>query len=77
MARVIEACVRCGGAAAAIMTYNYPERAVWVDDLSRVATPGSDYALCAAHADRMSAPVGWTLADRRKAVRLFAPLEVS
>ena len=35
--------------------------------------PGAGYAFCAAHAARLSPPIGWTLTDRRKPMaRLFA-----
>ncbi|MFQ5966376.1 MAG: DUF3499 family protein [Acidimicrobiia bacterium] len=74
---MFEACVRCGAAALAVMSYSYPARAVWLDDLAGSVEPGSDYALCGAHADSLSPPMGWTLADRRTSVRLFAPLEVA
>ena len=69
--------MRCGAAASAVMSYSYAAREVWLDDISGSLEPGSDYAFCGEHAGRMSAPRGWTLADRRKAVRLFAPLEVA
>ncbi len=74
---MFQPCVRCGAPALAVMTFSYPARAVWVDDLSASISPGADYPLCGAHADRLSPPVGWTLADRRTTVRLFAPVEVA
>ena len=45
---------------------------------SRTSTAAeAGYALCAAHAERLSPPLGWTFIDRRTVVRLFAPLEVA
>jgi hypothetical protein len=70
------ACVRCGTPAAAVMSYEYDTREVWLDDL-RVVEPGAGYALCGPHADRLTPPLGWTLTDQRTSVRLFAPLEVA
>jgi hypothetical protein len=59
------------------MSYDYGERLVRLDDLVESVEPGTGYALCAAHADRLSPPMGWTLVDHRTATRLFAPLEVA
>ena len=58
------------------MSFNYPEAAVWLDDL----TDDIDrfgYLFCADHADRMTPPHGWTLTDRRTVTRLFAPVQVA
>ena len=74
--RVIEICVRCGAAAGAVMSFNYLQRAIWMDDLSDQA-PAPSYALCSTHADQLGPPRGWTLADRRQSIRLFAPLDVA
>ncbi len=74
---MIEICARCGGPAAALMSFNYGERAVWLDDLDRPTQPGTGYPLCAVHADRLTPPLRWTLTDRRNVTRLFAPLEVA
>ena len=57
------------------MAYNYADRQMWVEDLD--GGPGTGYALCATHAERLSPPLGWTFVDRRTVVRLFAPLEVA
>jgi hypothetical protein len=76
VAHMFIACVRCGSPAAAVMSYDYETREVWVDD-PRIVEPGTGYSLCAAHADRLTPPLGWTLTDQRTAVRLFAPLEVA
>ena len=75
---MIQPCVRCGAPAGIKMTFAYDARLVWLDDLTGPVTPGLAYAMCAAHADRFTAPVGWSLLDRRRADRpLFAALEVA
>ena len=70
-------CIRCGAPASTLMTFDYGDRAVWLEDLivPPDTTPG--YAFCSDHADRMSPPRGWTLTDRRKVARLFAAVEVA
>jgi hypothetical protein len=59
-----------------MMTFNYTEGAVWLDEIvdqhDRLG-----YRLCADHADRMTPPLGWTLTDRRTVTRLFAPVQVA
>ena len=60
------------------MSFYYDGQTVWLDDLVGPVVPGAQYALCEAHAERMSPPVGWTLVDRRRPVRpLFVSLEVA
>ena len=59
-----------------MMSFSYPESLVWLDDLLDAVHPYG-YALCADHADRMTPPQGWTLADRRSVTRLFAPVHVA
>ncbi|MFP3915106.1 MAG: DUF3499 family protein [Actinomycetota bacterium] len=64
-------CARCGNPAATFMSFDYAERAVWLEDLSsRTSEPG--HALCVDHADRLTPPMGWTLTDRRSVTPLFA-----
>ena len=68
-------CMRCGAPAGVTMNFNYGERHVWIDDLGEI---DSGFALCESHGDRMTPPVGWTLTDRRAAVRpLFATKDVA
>ena len=75
---MIERCVRCGAPAGILMAFAYDQGVVWLEDLSGPVVPGAGYALCQAHADRFTAPVGWTLLDRRGPARhLFASLEVA
>jgi len=69
-------CAKCGAPAAALMTFNYSDGAVWLDDLTD-GVDGFGYLLCADHADRMAPPQGWTLTDRRTVTRLFAPVQVA
>jgi hypothetical protein len=59
------------------MSYDYGERLVRLDDLTEEIQPGTGYAFCVTHADRLSPPMGWTLTDHRATTRLFAPLEVA
>lgn len=74
---MIGSCARCGTPAASIMSYDYGERAIWLDDIQEGMPPGAGYLMCGQHSDRMTPPLGWTLTDRRTAARLFAPLEVA
>lgn len=69
-------CTRCGAPAAAVMTFDYADGAVWMDDVADpIDTFG--YLLCSDHSDRMTPPQGWTLTDRRTVTRLFAPVQVA
>ena len=75
---MIEHCVRCGAPAGIVRAFSYGPGIVWLEDLTAPVKPGAGYALCQSHADRFTAPVGWTLLDRRGAARqLFASLEVA
>jgi len=58
------------------MAFDYTAAEVWIDDIT-TAPGGRGYLLCAKHADRLTPPLGWKLADRRTATRLFVPLEVA
>jgi len=69
-------CSRCGSLANSVMSFNYGDRAVWLDDLVDPQQPYG-YSLCADHSDRMTPPQGWTLTDRRTVARLFAPVHVA
>jgi hypothetical protein len=50
------------------MTYDYPTRAAWVDELGPGPAPEVRYDLCTAHAASFSVPQGWTRTDRRSVV---------
>ena len=66
----IPRCARpgCGAPATATLSYHYASRTAWLHDVGEEVDP-SRYALCAAHADRLQVPVGWTREDRRSAAR--------
>lgn len=70
---MVRSCVRCPAPAAAVMTFGYDERAVWMIDFEQLVDHEHGYPLCGAHADRMTPPLGWTLTDRRNVTRLFSP----
>jgi len=75
---MIDNCVRCSAPAGIVMTFDYEGRMVWLADLVAPVEAGDGYAMCEAHAGRLTPPVGWTLVDRRAPVRpLFASLEVA
>jgi hypothetical protein len=75
---MIERCVRCGAPAGIVMAFAYGARLIWLEDLTAPVIPGAGYAMCESHADRLTAPVGWTLLDRRRPARpLFVSLEVA
>ncbi|NNC93800.1 MAG: DUF3499 family protein [Acidimicrobiia bacterium] len=75
----ISLCRACGTPAAAAMSYSYDDAVVRLDDLSTSPEPGTGIELCSQHADSRTAPVGWTLIDRRRASdrHLFIPLETA
>jgi hypothetical protein len=55
----------CGVDAAATCTFHYPLSQVWISPLVPEVQPGA-VDLCLDHADRMVAPLGWTLTDLRR-----------
>jgi hypothetical protein len=57
----------CSEAAVVTLTYEYGRSQVWIDDLTAEREPHG-YDLCAGHAERLSVPLGWRLADRRRAL---------
>lgn len=75
---MIERCSKCGTPSGLMMSFNYGDMTVWLDDLVEPIVPGTAYALCERHASNLTPPVGWTLVDRRRPVRpLFVSLEVA
>ena len=58
----------CASSASATFTYEYRSSTVWLDDLAPEDHP-STYDLCIAHANRLTPPQGWTLADRRRSAQ--------
>ena len=49
------------------LTYQYAHAQVWLDDLARERDPHA-YDLCGRHAERLTAPRGWHVRDRRDVV---------
>ena len=47
------------------LTYQYVQSQVWLDELSAERDPHA-YDLCERHADRLTAPQGWQVRDRRR-----------
>ncbi|HEX9711410.1 MAG TPA: DUF3499 family protein [Actinomycetota bacterium] len=54
----------CRWPASASLTYAYLKQVVWIEDLTPQPHPAV-YDLCAAHAERLSVPVGWAKEDLR------------
>ena len=73
----ISLCRSCGTPAAATMTFAYDGAEVFLDDIAGPVEDAAATALCSQHADSRTAPVGWTLVDRRRTGdrHLFIPLE--
>ena len=56
----------CANDAVATCSFHYMLKQVWIGPLLSDPQPGS-YDLCEDHADRLVAPLGWTLTDIRVA----------
>ena len=54
----------CRWPASASLTYAYAKQLVWIEDLTAQPHPAV-YDLCAAHAERLSVPIGWDKEDLR------------
>lgn len=65
----MRSCARpgCNESAAATLTYDYGGRTAWLDHAAPEGHPMS-HDLCAAHADGLKVPMGWSLQDRRGAL---------
>jgi hypothetical protein len=59
----------CSERALVTLTYQYTHAQVWLDELSQERDPHG-YDLCGRHADRLTAPQGWQVRDRRRAIAL-------
>ena len=59
------------------MSFAYDGAEIFLDDLAAHLDQGRGMPLCSRHADSRTAPVGWTLTDRRLAGdrHLFIPVE--
>ena len=66
MSAVARQCSRtgCSEAATVTLTYQYSLAQVWLDGLAAERDPHA-YDLCRRHADRLTAPQGWHVRDRR------------
>ena len=58
----------CSEAATVTLTYQYSLAQVWLDGLAADRDPHA-YDLCHRHADRLTAPQGWHVRDRRHGTR--------
>lgn len=47
------------------LTFQYAHAQVWLDDLAAERDPHA-YDLCDRHAERLTAPRGWQVRDRRE-----------
>jgi hypothetical protein len=56
----------CGASATAVLTFQYSTRTVWL--LDQGEPDPAAIALCTRHADRLSAPRGWTAHDNRAGI---------
>jgi hypothetical protein len=61
----------CSDVAVVTLTYEYRRSQVWLDHLAIDRDPHA-YDLCRRHADDLSVPLGWHLADRRVPVGTVA-----
>ena len=55
----------CGLSSAAVMTYDYASRTVWIDHSGSDPDPTAMWGLCASHADNLRVPVGWARDDQQ------------
>lgn len=54
----------CRWPASASLTFAYSQQQAWIEDLTQDPQPAA-YDLCAAHAERLAVPIGWTKQDLR------------
>jgi Protein of unknown function (DUF3499) len=60
----------CSERAAVTLSYDYAGRSVWLNDLVIEDDP-ANHDLCGRHADRVTAPQGWVLHDRRNVAPIW------
>ena len=77
MCDVARQCSRtgCSEAATASLTYDYAHAMAWLDPLHAERDPHA-YDLCDRHADRLTAPQGWQVRDRRRVETAYVALAV-
>ncbi|HVL90527.1 MAG TPA: DUF3499 family protein [Actinomycetota bacterium] len=63
----------CRWPASASLTFAYAQRVVWIEDLTGLPHPAV-YDLCAAHAERLAVPIGWTKEDLRQVPPPVTPI---
>jgi hypothetical protein len=63
----------CRWPASASLTYAYAQKVVWIEDLTPLPHPAA-YDLCAAHAERLSVPIGWNKEDLRVVPPAVTPI---
>lgn len=63
----------CRWPASASLTYAYARSIVWIEDLTPQPHPAA-YDLCAAHAERLAVPIGWTKEDLRVVPPAVTPI---
>ncbi|MGH9165041.1 MAG: DUF3499 family protein [Acidimicrobiales bacterium] len=60
----------CSAPTAAVMTYDYARRVVWLDRPGDESAPVGAWGLCDHHAEGLSVPLGWRREDRRRMTSL-------
>lgn len=63
----------CRWPASASLTYAYAQSLVWIEDLTPQPHPAA-YDLCAAHAERLAVPIGWSKQDLRVVPPAVVPI---
>lgn len=63
----------CRWPASASLTFAYAQKVVWIEDLITQPHPAA-YDLCAAHAERLAVPIGWTKEDLRVVPPAVTPI---
>ena len=78
MSGVARHCSRpgCSEAASVTLTYRYAHSQVWLDELSVDRDPHA-YDLCRRHAERLTAPQGWQVRDRRQLATAVEPAYIA
>lgn len=66
----------CRWPASASLTYAYAKQVVWIEDLTPQPHPAV-YDLCAAHAERLSVPIGWQKEDLRVVPPAVTPIRAA
>ena len=62
----------CSQIASVVLSYDYADQKVVLDDATGGEISPHDYAMCLRCAEKLTPPRGWFVDDRRVAVPLFA-----